>query len=69
MPRVNYWSRVGNKLYILMAEQDNVKDFDTLFDVVKFINWKQIFKKNFPIVVNTTSIRSELFAERTIQSI
>lgn len=69
MPRVNYWSRVGNKLYMLMAEADDVKDFDTLFDVVKSVNWKQIFKKNFPIVVNTTSIRSELFAERTIQSI
>lgn len=69
MPRVNYWSRVGNKLYMLMAEADNVKDFDTLFDVVKSVNWKKIFKKNFPIVVNTTSIRSELFAERTIQSI
>jgi len=34
MPRVNYWSRVGNKLYMLMAEQDNVMDFDSLFDLI-----------------------------------
>jgi putative N6-adenine-specific DNA methylase len=69
MPRINLWSRVGNKLYMLMAEQDNVMDFDSLFDLVNLINWKQIFKKDFPIVVKTSSVRSELFSARTIQSI
>ncbi|MCD5385352.1 class I SAM-dependent RNA methyltransferase [Candidatus Gracilibacteria bacterium] len=66
---VNYWSRVGNKLYLLMGEADNITDFDSLFDLVKSINWKQIFKKDFPIVVKSSSIRSELFSARTIQSI
>jgi 23S rRNA G2445 N2-methylase RlmL len=33
--RVNYWSRVGNKLYILMGEQENIKDFDSLFDLIE----------------------------------
>lgn len=66
---VNYWSRVGNKLYLLMWEADNITDFDSLFDLVKSINWKQIFKKDFPIVVKSSSIRSELFSARTIQSI
>lgn len=69
MPRVNYWSRVGNKLYMLMAEQDNVMDFDSLFDLIEWIHWKKIFKKDFPIHVKTSSIRSELFSARTIQSI
>ncbi len=66
---VNYWSRVGNKLYLLMWEADNITDFDALFDLVKWINWKQIFKKDFPIYVKSSSIRSELFSARTIQSI
>lgn len=69
MPRVNYWSRVGNKLYMLMAEQDNVTDFDSLFDLINWINWKRIFKQDFPIHVKSSSVRSELFSARTIQSI
>lgn len=69
MPRVNLWSRVGNKLYLLLAEEKNVTDFDTMFDVIKSINWKKYFKKNYPIVVKTSSVRSELFAARTIQSL
>ena len=69
IPRINFWSRVGNKMYILLAEQEWVEDFDTLFDLVNDINWKQYFKKDFPIMVKSSSIRSELFSARTIQSI
>ncbi|MDD2907768.1 MAG: class I SAM-dependent RNA methyltransferase [Candidatus Gracilibacteria bacterium] len=69
IPRINIWSRVGNKAYILLSEKDNVKTFDELFDAVKDISWKSYFKKDFPIVVKTNSTRSELFAERTIQSL
>ncbi|MBT3729464.1 hypothetical protein HOF65_03120 [bacterium] len=69
MPRVNLWSRVGNKLYLLLAEQENVTDFDTLFDLVYSINWKQYFKKDFPIHIKSSSVRSELFSARTIQSL
>jgi len=69
IPRVNLWSRVWNKMYLLLAEKEWVKDFDSLFDIVNSISWKAYFKKDFPIVVKSTSIRSELFAERTIQSI
>lgn len=67
IPRVNLWSRVGNKLYLLLAEEKNVTDFDTMFDIIKNISWKKYFKKNYPIVVKTSSIRSDLFAARTIQ--
>jgi len=69
MPRVNLWSRVGNKLYILLEEQEKVMDFDTMFDLVYSINWKKYFKKDFPIVVQSSSTRSELFSARTIQSL
>lgn len=69
MPRVNIWSRVGNKLYMHLAEQDNVVDFDTLFELVSSVNWKKYFKKDYPIVVNSSSTRSELFSARTMQSI
>ena len=67
IPRINFWSRVGNKMYMLLAEQENVTDFDTLFDLVNNIHWKKYFKKDFPIVVKATSMRSELTAIPTIQ--
>jgi|TARA_B110000881_G_C18174712_1_gene317195 23S rRNA G2445 N2-methylase RlmL len=60
IPRMNYWSRVGNKLYMLLAEKEDVTDFDTLFDTVNEINWKKYFTQNFPIIVKATSLRSEL---------
>lgn len=69
IPRINIWSRVWNKMYILLAEKENVVDFDSLFDLVSSISWKSYFKKEFPIVVKSNSTRSELFAERTIQSL
>lgn len=67
MVRVNLWSRVWNKVYLLLEEKNNITDFDSLFDLVKNINWKRYFKKDFPLIVNASSIRSELFATRTIQ--
>ncbi len=67
IPRVNFWSRVGNKMYMLLAEADNIDNFDSLFDVVNSIHWKKYFKKDFPILVKATSLRSELTAIPTIQ--
>jgi putative N6-adenine-specific DNA methylase len=67
IPRINIWSRVGNKLYILLAEKENVKDFDSLFNLISSISWRKYFKKNFPIVVNASSTRSDLYSIKTIQ--
>lgn len=67
--RVNLWSRVWNKMYILLSEKENVTNFDDMFDEIKNINWKSYFKKDFPILVKTSSVRSELFSARTIQSL
>jgi len=69
IPRVNYWSRVGNKMYMLLAEAEHVDNFDNLYDVMNAIHWKKYFKKAFPIVVQATSLRSELTAIPTIQKI
>jgi 23S rRNA G2445 N2-methylase RlmL len=60
---------VGNKLYLLLEEKNNITDFDSLFDLIYSINWKKYFKKDFPVLVKTSSIRSELYSARTIQSI
>jgi len=52
---------------MLLAEADNIDNFDKLFDVVNAIHWKKYFKKDFPILVKATSQRSELTAIPTIQ--
>ncbi len=69
MVRINLWSRVGNKVYMLLAEEDNVTDFDWMFNLIKNISWNRYFKKDFPLIVKSSSIRSELFSARTIQSL
>ncbi len=69
IPRVNLWSRVGNKLYLLLAEQDNVTDFDNMFDIINSISWKKYLKKDYRVVVKSSSTRSELFSARTIQGL
>ncbi len=69
MVKVNLWSRVGNKLYILLAEEDDVTDFDYFFEIIKKISFKKYFKNNNPIIVKSSSTRSELFSPRTMQSL
>lgn len=66
---VNLWSRIGNKLYLVLWEYENVTDFDAFFDAVSDIDFSDYTKNNNPIMVKATSIRSELFATRTIQSL
>ena len=46
MVSVNLWSRVGNKLYILLEEKEKVIDFDNFFETIKNISFKKYFKKN-----------------------
>lgn len=67
--KVNLWSRVGNKLYLLLWEFDEVTDFEYFFEVIKSISFKKYFKNNNPILVKSSSTRSELFSARTMQSL
>ncbi len=66
--RVNLWSRVWNKLYILLSESENITNFDDFFEKVENLNLKKYFKNN-PILVKASSSRSELFATQTIQKL
>lgn len=69
MIRVNLWSRVWNKLYLLLWEYDDVTDFDYFFDIIKNISFKKFFKNNNPILVKSSSDRSKLHSPRTMQSL
>ena len=67
--KVNLWSRVGNKVYLLLAEEENIEDFDDLYGLVNIIDFKKIIPENSPIIVKATSLRSELHHTPTLQSI
>jgi 23S rRNA G2445 N2-methylase RlmL len=40
-----------------------------LFELISGISWKKYFKKNFPILIKATSVRSELTSIPAVQSI
>lgn len=69
MAKVNLWSRVGNKLYIVLNEGKNINDFDKLYDLVFAINWKKYLNRYYPVVVKSTSIKSTLSSTPAIQKI
>jgi len=67
--KVNLWSRVGNKVFLLLAEEEGIEDFDDLYGLVNTIDFKKLIPENSPIIVKATSLRSELHHTPTIQSI
>jgi len=67
--KVNLWSRVGNKVYMLLTEEENIEDFDDLYGLVNTVDFKKIIPKDSPIIVKATSLRSELHHTPTLQSI
>lgn len=67
--KVNLWSRIGNKLYLIAWAAKKVDTFDSLFNLVSSIVWKKYITENFPIVVNAKSIRSTLTSLPTIQAV
>ena len=69
IPRINYWSRVWNKMYMLLTESENIDNFDKLYNLINWIYWKKFFKKSFPILIKATSIRSDLISIPSIQKI
>ncbi len=60
MVRVNIWSRVGNKVYQVLSEENNIDNFDKLYDLVSTINFKKYFHHSYPIIVKVKSINSKL---------
>jgi putative N6-adenine-specific DNA methylase len=67
--KVNIWSRVGNKVYMLLGEEENIEDFDDLYGLVNTIDFKKLIPESSPIIVKATSLRSELHHTPTLQSI
>lgn len=69
IPKINLWSRIGNKLYLIAWYSKKVDTFDSLFNLVSSIAWKKYITESFPIVVNAKSIRSGLTSLPTIQAV
>jgi len=69
MIRVNLWSRVGNKVYQVLAEEENIDNFDKLYDLVSTIDFKKYFHHNYLILVKSKSINSKLDSVPVIQKI
>lgn len=69
MVKVNLWSRVGNKVWQVLAEEDRVDNFDKLYDLIQTINLKKFFHHSYPIVVKAKSIKSKLDSAPAIQKI
>jgi len=69
MIRVNLWSRVGNRVYQVLAEWKNIDNFDRLYYLVSSIDFKKLLKDNYPILVKVKSINSKLDSTPAIQKI
>ena len=69
MVRVNLWSRVANKLYMVLWEGNRIDNFDKLFDLIYWLDFKKLVNKNYRIVVKVKSLSSELTSVPAIQKI
>ena len=67
--KINLWSRVWNKLYLILWSKKNVDNFDILFDLVYSIDWQKYINKNHPIITKATTIKSTLTSTPVLQSI
>lgn len=69
MAKINLWSRVGNKVYIVANKKEHTTTFDELYDIVYQINWKNFINQYYPVVVKATSIKSSLSSTPALQKI
>lgn len=69
MIRVNFWSRVANKLYMVLWEWNKVDNFDKLYDLIYGLDFKKLINKDFKIVIKGKSINSDLNSIPAIQKI
>jgi putative N6-adenine-specific DNA methylase len=68
MAQINLWSRYGNKLYLILCEEE-VSSFDALFDFVASIDRAQYHIPLAPITFSVVTYESTLTSIPTIQSI
>lgn len=68
MAQINLWSRYGNKLYLILWEEE-APTFDALFDFVSSIDRSQYHIPLAPITFSIVTYESALTSIPTIQSI
>lgn len=66
---INIWSRIWNKLFIILKKSNQIDSFDKLFELIYDIDWKNIIWKWQKIITTWESIKSKLSSVPTIQSI
>lgn len=67
--QINIWSRIANKVYLLLAEWES-QTFDQLFDITaKFPNWSEYISHIDEISISVSTKKSQLTSAKTIQSI
>ncbi len=66
--RCNIFLRTASRVRIVLARAE-VLTFDQLFDCIESIAWQDILPNSAKIVVNAKSLKSELFALSSVQSI
>ena len=66
--KMNLWSRVWNKVYVVLNEW-KARNFDELYDLVFQTNLKKYIEENHPILVKATTIKSSLTSTPAIQKI
>lgn len=67
--KINLWSRVWNKLYLVLNEGKNVDNFDKLYSLVYNVDWKKYINRYYPVITKATSIKSTLSSTPAIQKI
>lgn len=66
--RANIFLRTANRVRIMIAEFD-AYTFDELYDEIYNIDWQNILPTDARVIVNAKSIKSDLFALSSIQSL
>lgn len=62
-------SRYANRIYLVLWEFEWVTDFDELYRVMSLIGWSSLLPQDHPIVIDATSITSELSSIPSIQRV
>ena len=68
IPRLNLWMRTADRVYLMISEF-NSTDFESLFNNVACIPWKDYIDDNQKIIVNGKSVKSKLHFVPACQSI
>ena len=64
---MNLWSRFGNRVYLELLSEENIRDFDAYFDAIWTVDWSQYVNDGYLLQINAKSIKSELHSEPALQ--